>query len=121
LLESPGLRDSIRRWFLIYCLKLTTPDQGDSGPVLQTALEIPEDVFLGLLAGMYVRDGGVVRDLSGRLVKRRRSVDEVLPACVVSYNASLVAYLEAARIGKLDAGLTERLVADLDALVDHAD
>jgi hypothetical protein len=37
--------------------------------VLQTALDIPDDVFAGLVTGEYVRDGGVVRDLAGRLVK----------------------------------------------------
>ena len=36
---------------------------------IQTVLEIPDDVHLRVLAGEYVRDGGVVRDQLGRLVK----------------------------------------------------
>lgn len=37
--------------------------------VLQTAFDIPDDVFARLVTGEYLRDGGVVRDLAGRLVK----------------------------------------------------
>lgn len=45
--------------------------------VIQTSLEIPDNIALGLLAGKYVRDGGVVRDrASGRLVKL---LDDVSP------------------------------------------
>ena len=37
--------------------------------VIQPALEIPDDIAFRLLTGEYVRDGGVVRDHAGRLVK----------------------------------------------------
>jgi hypothetical protein len=37
--------------------------------VLQIPLDVPDDVFARLLTGEYVRTGGVIRDLAGRLVK----------------------------------------------------
>lgn len=37
--------------------------------VIQPALEIPDDIAFRLLTSEYVRDGGVVRDHAGRLVK----------------------------------------------------
>lgn len=140
--------------------------------VLQTALDIPDDVFARLVTGEYVRDGGVVRDLAGRLVKllddaspgadsqeaaratiakaltrpksiamglgvvavaataggvafvaarRKKAAETELPTCVQTYNASLTAYLEAARNGNLDAGIIDRLIADLDAVMEESD
>jgi hypothetical protein len=44
-------------------------DRGDIMAVLQTPLNIPDDVFARLVTGEYVRDEGVVRDFAGRLVK----------------------------------------------------
>lgn len=37
--------------------------------IIQVPLDIPEDVLARVLTGEYVRDGGVIRDLGGRLVK----------------------------------------------------
>lgn len=37
--------------------------------VLQIPLDVPDNVFARLLTGEYVRTGGVIRDLAGRLVK----------------------------------------------------
>jgi hypothetical protein len=56
-------------------------------------LEIPDNIALGLLAGQYVRHGGVVRDLAGRLVSLlddASSVDGVEEAA----KASLVKVLK---------------------------
>lgn len=44
--------------------------------VIQVPLEIPDDIAVRVLAGEYVRDGGVVRDRAGRLVKL---LDDALP------------------------------------------
>ena len=56
-------------------------------PVIQTSLEIPDNIALGLLAGQYVRHGGVVRDLAGHLVSLLHdpsSVDDVEEAAKAS-------------------------------------
>ncbi|WP_157621776.1 hypothetical protein [Serinicoccus hydrothermalis] len=37
--------------------------------IIQVPLDIPEEVLARVLTGEYVRDGGVIRDLGGRLVK----------------------------------------------------
>jgi hypothetical protein len=37
--------------------------------VIQVQLEIPDDIYVRVLGDDYVRDGGVVRDHAGRLVK----------------------------------------------------
>ncbi len=37
--------------------------------VLQIPLDIPDDVFARVMTGEYVRTGGVIRDVAGRLVK----------------------------------------------------
>lgn len=146
--------------------------QGTSWPSFQTELDIPDDVFARLLTGEYVRDGGVVRDLAGRLVKllddaspvadaqeaarasiakalthpksvaiglgvvavaasaggvafltarKKKAAKPELPTCVENYNASLTAYLETARNGNLDAGIIDRLIADLDAVMEESD
>lgn len=44
--------------------------------------------------------------------KRKRAI----PDCLKNFNASLRAYLEAAREGRLDVGVVSQLVSDLDAV-----
>lgn len=137
--------------------------------IIQPALDMPDDIALRLLTGEYVRHGGVVRDLAGRLVKhlddaspgsdaqeaargsvakalsnpksiviglgavavaagsvaiwaaQKKAAKPVLPTCVANYNASLAAYLDAAHIGRLDSGVIDRLIADLDAVKEQSD
>jgi len=135
-------------------------------------LEIPDDIYLRLLTGEYVRDGGVVRDHAGRLVKllddaspiddakeaakagiakvvrdrrgiviglgvvtvaataggaaylatrKTKAAQHELPMCIENYSASLVAYLDAARLGTLDAEIIDRLIADLDVVKAESD
>jgi hypothetical protein len=51
---------------------------------------------------------------------RRRKL-AVVPECVARYNASLGAYLEAVQEGRLDAGIIDQLISDLDAVVAYSD
>lgn len=51
------------------CLDNHNRDTGDIVAVIQTALKIPDNIVPSLLTGEYVRDGGVVRNRAGRLVK----------------------------------------------------
>lgn len=53
--------------------------------------------------------------------KRERSGKSELPELLEKYNASFVAYLEAVRDGKLDAGIIDQLISDLDAVKAHPD
>jgi hypothetical protein len=52
-------------------------------------------------------------------VRRRKLA--VVPECVERYNTSLGAYLEAVQEGRLDAGIIDQLISDLDAVVAYSD
>jgi len=51
----------------------------------------------------------------------RRRKQASVPECVERYNASLGAYLEAVHEGRLNAGIIDRLISDLDVVVDYSD
>jgi hypothetical protein len=51
---------------------------------------------------------------------RRRKL-ALVPECVERYNTSLGAYLEAVQEGRLDAGIIDHLISDLDAVVAYSD
>jgi hypothetical protein len=55
------------------------------------------------------------------LATARRRKLAVVPECVERYNASLGAYLEAMQEGRLDAGIIDQLISDLDAVVAYSD
>lgn len=61
------------------------------------------------------------------VVKRRREAGEAevlvteVPVCVLNYNASLAAYVEAVHEGRLELGVIERLIAGLDEVKAHSD
>lgn len=48
--------------------------------------------------------------------RKTKAAQLVLPTCVEDYGNSLAAYIEAARHGRLDAEIIDRLIADLDAV-----
>jgi hypothetical protein len=135
--------------------------------VRQSTFIIPPEIEAGILSRDLVRYGGVVRNLSGQIVKhldevelragdektaagvaallkkprvliptlavaaaavggisfasaRRRKL-AVVPESVERYNASLRAYLEAVQEGRLDAGIIDLLISDLDAVVAYSE
>jgi hypothetical protein len=140
----------------------------DKVVVRQSTFIIPPEIEAGILSGDLVRYGGVVRNLSGQIVKhldevelragdektaagvaallkkprvliptlavaaaavgggisfasaRRRKL-AVVPESVERYNASLRAYLEAVQEGRLDAGIIDLLISDLDAVVAYSE
>ena len=63
--------------------------------------------------------GGVVLWAKNR--KQQPIAEPDVPECVLNYNASLAAYLEAIGSGILDADLITNLISDLDALKENAD
>lgn len=48
--------------------------------------------------------------------KRKQAGNPEVPGCVQSYNASLAAYVEAVHEGRLELGIIDRLIAELDAV-----
>ncbi|MGA5189271.1 hypothetical protein ACPCSL_22140 [Streptomyces griseoincarnatus] len=52
--------------------------------------------------------------------KRKQTGKPEVPECVQSYNASLAAYVEAVHEGRLELGIIERLIAELDAVKAHS-
>lgn len=53
--------------------------------------------------------------------KPQRSGKAIVPACVLNYNASLVAYMEAVHEGRLGLDTIDRLIADLDEVKAHSE
>lgn len=71
---------------------------------------------------------GTAAAMAGRaVVKKRREVNEAealmsdVPVCVLNYNASLAAYVEAVHEGRLELGLIDRLIAALDEVKADSD
>ena len=141
-------------------------------PVIQVPMEISETTYAGLLAGVYERTGGVVRN-HGKIVehlkdaliseqdygagelriaevlkknkyiaiglgvvtvvvggilfyaiksrKNKKSAKIKMPKCVVDFNNSLFAYLEAVREGNLDMDAITGLISDLDEIKKNQD
>lgn len=137
----------------------------------QPTLEVPLKIAAGIAAGVFRRDGGVVRWAdSGRIytflkdaapgtevseqamsrafsllksrstlvtgvvvgtvaagavtytyLKGRRAGDANVPETVASLNASLQAYMDAARSGSLNPAIIGKLIADLDAVTERQD
>lgn len=56
---------------------------------------------------------------AGAFAARKRKGE--VPECVADYNASLAAYLEAVREGRLDADIIGRLIAALDSVEAYSD
>ncbi|MFJ3620641.1 hypothetical protein ACIPSH_21150 [Streptomyces iakyrus] len=52
--------------------------------------------------------------------KRKQTGKPEVPECVQRYNASLAAYVEAVHEGRLELGIIERLIAELDAIKAHS-
>ena len=59
--------------------------------------------------------------VAGTSYAARRRKLAVVPECVERYNTSLGAYLEAVQEGRLDAGIIDHLISDLDAVVAYSD
>lgn len=73
---------------------------------------------LVIAGGGLVLVGGAY---AANYVKRKRaanrlSATEDMPECVISFESSLRAYVEAGRTGALDASLLDKLIVDLDAV-----
>jgi hypothetical protein len=62
---------------------------------------------------LIVAGAAVVAGTSYAAARRRKLA--VVPECVERYNTSLGAYLEAVQEGRLDAGIIDHLISDLDA------
>jgi len=61
----------------------------------------------------------VVAGTSYAAARRRKLA--VVPECVERSNTSLGAYLEAVQEGRLDAGIIDQLISDMDAVVAYSD
>lgn len=77
-------------------------------------LKSPRVLIPTLVAG-----AAVVAGTSYAAARRRKLA--VVPECVERYNTSLGAYLEAVQEGRLDAGIIDHLISDLDAVVAYSD
>lgn len=62
---------------------------------------------------------GVTAFIVGR--KTKQGDKATMPECVERYNASLGAYLDAVRVGQLDADIIDRLISDFDAVRAYSD
>ena len=80
----------------------------------------PRFVIIGLGVVAVAAVGGGVA-VWARSKKKQSAAEYETPECVVNYNASLAAYLEAIGSGSLDSDLIDRLIADLDVLKQNAD
>jgi len=79
----------------------------------------PKFVIIGLgVVAVAAVGGGVAVWAKSR---RKQLASAEAPECVLNYNASLAAYLEAIGSGSLDSDLIERLITDLDVLKENAD
>ena len=72
-----------------------------------------------VLIPTLVAGAAVVAGISYAAAQRRKLA--VVPECVERYNTSLGAYLEAVQEGRLDAGIIDHLISDLDAVVAYSD
>jgi hypothetical protein len=72
-----------------------------------------------VLIPTLVAGAAVVAGTSYAAAQRRKLA--VVPECVERYNTSLGAYLEAVQEGRLDAGIIDHLISDLDAVVAYSD
>jgi hypothetical protein len=75
---------------------------------LRSGLRNPWAIVGVTAAGVAVVGGAAL--IAAR--KRKRAI----PDCLKNFNASLRAYLEAAREGQLDVGVVSQLISDLDAV-----
>jgi hypothetical protein len=75
-------------------------------------------IGLGVVAVAAVGGGVAVWAKSRR---KQPALEAETPECVLNYNASLAAYLEAIGSGSLDSNLIERLITDVDVLKENAD
>lgn len=80
----------------------------------------PTFVIIGIGVVAVAAVGGGVA-VWARSKKKQSAAEYETPECVLNYNASLGAYLEAIGSGSLDSGLIDRLIADLDVLKQIAD
>ena len=80
----------------------------------------PKFVIIGLGVVAVAAVGGGVA-VWARSRKKQPALEAETPECVLNYNASLAAYLEAIGSASLDSDLVERLITDLDVLKENAD
>ncbi len=73
----------------------------------------------GVLIPTLVAGAAVVAGTAYAAARRRKPA--VVPECVARYNTSLGAYLEAVKEGRLDAGIIDHLISDLDAVMAYSD
>ena len=69
-------------------------------------------------AGVILGTVGIVTYKVYVGVRKRRAKE---PDCVRSYNASLIAYIEAVGEGRLELEMVDRLIADFDAVREYTD
>lgn len=73
----------------------------------------------GVLIPTLVAGAAVVAGTLYAAARRRKPT--IVPECVERYNTSLGAYLEAVKEGRLDAGIIDHLISDLDAVMAYSD
>jgi hypothetical protein len=105
-----------RRGHIVKHLKEVQLPAGDKKAAARVAamLKNPRVLIPTLVAG-----AAVVAGTSYAAARRRKLA--VVPECVERYNTSLGAYLEAVQEGRLDAGIIDHLISDLDAVVAYSD
>jgi len=112
------VRDTAGR-LVIHLKEIPTPEKAVGEVAKHAALSLKNPwivVGVGVLTLVAV-GGGVVLTVK----KRRKDTEPDVPGCVQSYNLSLRAYLEAIQSGSLEAGIIDRLIADLDAVVAYGE
>jgi len=96
----------------------TEPQEAAARTSIASALTRPKSIVIGMGVVAVAATAGGVAFITAR---RKKAAEPELPTCVTTYNASLTAYLDAARNGNLDAGIIDRLIDDLDAVMDESD
>lgn len=112
------VRDTAGR-VVAHLKEIPTPEKATEEVAKRAALGFKNArvvVTVGTLTLIAV-GGGVVLAVK----KRRKEAEPDVPEDVQSYSLSLRAYLEAIQSGSLDAGIIDRLSADLDAVVAYGE
>lgn len=112
------VRDTAGR-IVAHLKEIPTTEQATEEAAKRVALSFKNPrvvVAVGALTLVAV-GGGVVLAVK----KHRKEAEPDVPGCVQSYSLSLRAYLEAIQSGSLNAGIIDRLSADLDAVVAYAE
>jgi hypothetical protein len=121
MLGTSAVRNSTHITAHIREVSRTISDSKDPmAAAVAKSVKNPKFVIIGLGVVAVAAVGGGVAVWARNKTKQPAAEHET-PECVVNYNASLTAYLEAIGSGSLDADLINRLISDLDAVKENAD